>query len=433
MLTEPWEPGRFVGLVRIDALAIAFALLLALAGGVFFATEVTENTEWGEKRVRLTRMFRLLCRLVGCGALLLALFLTHVLAIAGAYVVAVLCLWETARRAVVTVVAVGLLTAGLVLIANQAGVWRYNLEGAGLGLNSLAFALLLAATITGSGLWQLVSGSARIAIHPLLLIAWHYPLLRLFSMGPWNEGWSLAALLLGGSAALWAVWRATMNMQPLPWLLLHYSGLALIGTGLASGLGVALALVSLACIVVLLIGVTDAPRPSADDRRQVMAAERHLALGLDQALLSPAIPFTLPFATLWLAISGAFAGGSSLLAALLWAGGLLQVLAVRALAGQTSSRWRLWLAASLSLLLGVTAPGWMGWLLQPIIGQLQAGLTPYGDVGLWPWAGLFALDAARQPVATLPSFALALLMLVIGALVWVGLRLWHWRRATTDD
>jgi len=57
------------------------------------------------------------------------------------------------------------------------------------------------------------------------------------------------------------------------------------------------------------------------------------------------------------------------------------------------------------------------------VAQLQAGLTPFGAIELWSWAGLIALDAARQPVATMPSLALAALMVILSALCWVALRL----------
>ena len=58
-----------------------------------------------------------------------------------------------------------------------------------------------------------------------------------------------------------------------------------------------------------------------------------------------------------------------------------------------------------------------------VVAQLQGGLTPFGEIELWPWAGLIAFDAARQPVATLPSLALVGLMLILSALCWVALRL----------
>jgi hypothetical protein len=414
----PWEPGRLVGFVRIDALTLWFALLLGLAAFASFALARSSSRtaiDW-------------VLRVSGLATLLAAFCLTHYLAIAAAYLVATLLLTQPRSLFPIlySLLPAVLLAAGLSLIANQAGVWRYNLDGAGLGLNSAAFACVLAATIYGAGHWRVVVVNDRAAAQPLLVLAWHYPLLRLFSLGPWNEGWSLATLLLAGATALWAIWRATGAEQPLPWLVLHYAGLALLGIGLATGAGVALALVSLLCVPLLLVSFSQV------DQR-LTGSPAHPLIGSLLWFLTPAIPFGLPFATLWLAISAAFSGGSSLLAALLWAGGLLHVLALWRARTSLVASWRLWFAAGSSLLLGLAAPGWITLLVQPVIAQLQAGLTPYGDVGLWPWAGLFALDAARQPVATLPSLALAVLMLVIGALVWVGLRLWGWRRVTGDE
>jgi hypothetical protein len=79
--------------------------------------------------------------------------------------------------------------------------------------------------------------------------------------------------------------------------------------------------------------------------------------------------------------------------------------------------------AAISVALGVGAPAAMGWLIQPLVDQLQGGLTPYGGVNIWPWVGLASSDAANTPVASLPSFAIALLMLVLGALAYVIARL----------
>jgi hypothetical protein len=79
-------------------------------------------------------------------------------------------------------------------------------------------------------------------------------------------------------------------------------------------------------------------------------------------------------------------------------------------------------AVGLGIGLGIGSPLIVTALIQPIIAQLQGGLTPYGDLVLWPWLGLQVLDAARTPVALLPSFALLALMLVMGALAWLMVR-----------
>lgn len=68
-----------------------------------------------------------------------------------------------------------------------------------------------------------------------------------------------------------------------------------------------------------------------------------------------------------------------------------------------------------------------------MVAQLQGGLTPFGEVTLWPWAGLLALNAARQPVATLPSLALAGLMVILAALAWLATQLRFVRRRNETD
>ena len=89
--------------------------------------------------------------------------------------------------------------------------------------------------------------------------------------------------------------------------------------------------------------------------------------------------------------------------------------------------------AAISLVLGAAAPAAMTWLIQPVVDQLQGGLAPYGSVNIWPWIGLASSDAANTPVATLPSLAIALLMLVLGALVYVIVRLAAPRGDEEDD
>jgi hypothetical protein len=72
-------------------------------------------------------------------------------------------------------------------------------------------------------------------------------------------------------------------------------------------------------------------------------------------------------------------------------------------------------------------------LIRPVAAQLQGGLTPYGDVNIWPWVGLATSDAAHTQVTTLPSIAIALLMLVLAALVYVVARLYETRGGGGQD
>ncbi|NJN15165.1 MAG: hypothetical protein HC822_02110 [Oscillochloris sp.] len=145
-------------------------------------------------------------------------------------------------------------------------------------------------------------------------------------------------------------------------------------------------------------------------------------------LQSAAVPFSLPFTTAWAAVAGALAGGLSLLAGTFWFAALLAALpparmAVAPAVHDSPPPPLRWIAAGLSLFGGVAAPAITSFLIEPLITQLQAGLTPFGDLALWPWAGLISLNSARQTVATLPSLALAVLMLVLAALAWLLTRL----------
>src|SRR6185436_15688372 len=76
-----------------------------------------------------------------------------------------------------------------------------------------------------------------------------------------------------------------------------------------------------------------------------------------------------------------------------------------------------------SVVLGVGAPPIARLLILPVVAQMQGGLTPFGDLNVWPWVGVAAGDAAHTQVTTLPSIAIALLMLVLSALVYVVARL----------
>jgi hypothetical protein len=68
-----------------------------------------------------------------------------------------------------------------------------------------------------------------------------------------------------------------------------------------------------------------------------------------------------------------------------------------------------------SIALGALAPPVVALLIQPVVAQLQAGLTPYGNLSVSPWIGLALLDSGSRGVTTAPLLAAALLMVVIGA------------------
>jgi hypothetical protein len=128
-------------------------------------------------------------------------------------------------------------------------------------------------------------------------------------------------------------------------------------------------------------------------------------------------------------VGASVAGGVALLAGVAWLAALLHGLAV-ALWPDAALAQRPPLAAGVaSLVLGVGAPPIVRLLILPAVAQLQGGLTPFGDVNIWPWVGVAASDSAHTQVATLPSVAIALLMLVLAALVYVVARLRQIRQA----
>ena len=107
---------------------------------------------------------------------------------------------------------------------------------------------------------------------------------------------------------------------------------------------------------------------------------------------------------------------------------LLHGLAVARLTGENRAepvpaQRPLLVAGIASVVIGVGAPPIARLLILPVVAQLQGGLTPFGDLNIWPWVGVAASDAAHTQVTTLPSIAIALLMLVLTALVYVVARL----------
>ncbi len=306
--------------------------------------------------------------------------------------------------------------AGLALVGMTGGAWNYGAPLAGAGLNSVSFALILVAALLALDAPAL-AGERALAGTPMVASGCLYVLVRLFSLGPWNLGWLFAALLMGGLVAFWAAWRAALAPaeQSAPWLNLSLSGMAITGVGLGSAAGLTVAGYVLLLWPVLRLGLE---RPVAGTR----------ALWL----LSAAVPLSGPFVAGWLAIAAATAGGLPALAVVLWLAALLMALPPARLAlapaVSSSSDGRVWLAAGCSAGLGLGAPLLLMALLAPVTVQLEGGLTPFGEIVVWPWAGLIvAFDTTRQPVATLPSLALVGLMLVLSALCRVALRLFALR------
>lgn len=423
----PIAPGRAAGLLRADGLSALIVIVAAGHGLVSLALGYLKH-------------WRLAARAV---LLVLAVLVGHLAAI-GALLLGLAALRERAegeRRGWEWLL--GLLPAlcaalGLGLVGASAGEWRYGAPAAGSGLNSLSFGLLLLGALLGYGAAALPKGLPP-ASEPFVALGSIYGLLRLFSLGPWNIGWLFAALLAGGAVALWAAWAAAAAppTEGAAWTGLYLGGLALAGAGLGSGAGLTMAGYALLLGPVLRLGLSDAAPHRA------------------HWLLSAAVPLSAPFVLAWMAVAAAAAGGITALAAALWAAALLMALpsarlalaakgpgslpsqegagepgasGLSAVAGSVARLWqapgqRQLAAAGLSGVLGVGSPLVVAGLLRPMVAQLQGGLTPFGEIELWPWAGLIAFDAARQPVATLPSLALVALMLILAALCWVALRL----------
>jgi hypothetical protein len=257
----------------------------------------------------------------------------------------------------------------------------------------------------------------------VLTIAWFYPLVRLYNLGPWNLGWSFATLLLSGALAGWcAVSAFTQPDRQLRTarLIASYQGMALAGLGLGTSVGIAAACFGLLAILLLSAGVFG----DLLEQRQIAASNHPPGTSLIAWLLGGVFPFTAPFVAVWMLIGASVAAGVPLLAGIAWLVALLNGLTITLWGMARPVRPRSALAlAALSVVLGVGAPLIVRVVIQPVVAQLQGGLTPYGDIAIWPWVGLAANDAAHIQVTTLPSIAIALLMLVLAALVYLLVRL----------
>lgn len=318
------------------------------------------------------------------------------------------------------------------------GVWDYSARNAGEALQSWVFALSLGATLLGSHSllrhslpdWlrlrspQTEAQSAALAWpNSLFGLAWLYPLLRLYSFGPWNNGWSLASLLLGCALCVWSLSQSFQARTSLAETGLVYGwiGLAIATAGLGSAAGVSAALIGLICVVWL--------------QSALIVLEKSHNQPVQLWLISGAVPITLPFVAVWLAMSAALGAGVLLAAGVFWLLGLGNAITILRLAPkqtgeQAQLTWRsLWqgsgLFASLSLVLGLWMPGLLDQIILPVARQLQGGLTPYGDLTVWPWLGISAVNSGRQPIAALPSMLLAGLMVILCALAWLTARLFE--------
>lgn len=273
-------------------------------------------------------------------------------------------------------------------------------------LTAPIFLLLLAGSYAGLGGYPLGlrrerSDPLRLALQPI----WLLPLLRAIAWGPWNSGWALAVLLLGGATALWsgtaALW-AIADDERIERLAGTWLGMALAASGLLTTVGT------------------------------ISVLWQVLTYGVSLGLLwtrrwrwwAAPLPLSASFVASWLVQGATAASGTALLAAALWLATLFSGIAVFRLPRDPATRSRTaTILLGLTLLLGVLVPLPVRYLLNPAVEQLQAGLTPFGLIDVWPWIGLAALDAGQRRVAVLPSIAVAALALVAAALVWLIARL----------
>ena len=94
-------------------------------------------------------------------------------------------------------------------------------------------------------------------------------------------------------------------------------------------------------------------------------------------------------------IGASVAGGVALLAGVAWLAALLHGLTVALWNGAVpaAARRPLLVAGATSVVLGVGAPPIVRLLILPVVEQLQGGLTPFGDLNIWPWVGVAASDS----------------------------------------
>jgi hypothetical protein len=298
------------------------------------------------------------------------------------------------------------LVAGLALTLR--GAVRYDAPTAGAALDSLVFWCTLLAAVVPALPLAVPDVHADDPCAGVVRVLCLYPLTRLFTLGPWNEGWSLAAMLLGGGAACWAA-MAALTRPTLPARMLaaqrFFLGLALGALGLASSAGIVACCYAFLCYALLCAAPLVGVRP-----RWVRWA------------MAGALPFSAPFMASWLAIGAAAATGATALAGVLWLAALLRGVALLLEQPTENDSTNAALGGGL-VAVGVLAPPIVAYLIQPIVDQLQGGLTPYGNLSIAPWVGLALLNSGSQAITTAPTLAAAGLMVVLVALVFLLARL----------
>jgi hypothetical protein len=84
------------------------------------------------------------------------------------------------------------------------------------------------------------------------------------------------------------------------------------------------------------------------------------------------------------------------------------------------------------LALGIAAPQIVYYGIQPVVEQLQGGLTAYGNLSAARWIGLEMADSASRVVITAPILAAAPLLVVLAAVCVLLTRFWPQLSAGLD-
>ena len=406
LLSVAREQPLVFGTLRLDGLSLFFMLLVVIA----------PLLRWDSSpRTAL---------LIALAVLALTSRLTPVIALAGGVAAAIAMPHSSRLRDLVAVwhiaAAIACLVIGYGLLATRGALW-YDERNAGAALDSLAFwfVLLAAALPLWAGSGEKTSGVISASPLPVLFL---YPLVRLYSLGPWNPGWALATALFGGALALRHAAGALVRPAPVAYSLsAMLAAMALASFGLSSGAGIAAG-----CYAAL--------------TSVLRIADKQATAGVG--------PLALVFVAGWMAVGAAVAGGIAALAGALWAAALLAALALTLrfenlnkkpdLSYKTKktplatfvpfvSSW--FTLRSLFLITAILAPFVVAWLIEPAVAQLQGGLTPYGDIRIWPWIGLAFVNSAQVQIAVLPSVAVAVLMVVLVSIVFLLTRL----RSQSED
>ncbi len=411
------EPLTLPPLAYLDALGAFFVFAVWAGAALWLTLRAPAEQGW---RFWLTALVLTATFVTSWTPLIIAVYvsiaLIHTLpAPRGALTVAL-------RRAIVPLLAAAALAIGYGALAWR-GARTFDAPLAGAALDSFVFwfVLLAAAIPLLPPVGRLDADTDEKSSLNLFAYAWFYPLMRLYTLAPWNEGWSFATMTLGGGAMIWltlGALTATTRARRAACNRRRFLALALAGIGLSNGAGLAAG--CYAALVYLLLVVTEETEP--DMEANTGATVWGFPSSVPSWLLSGAIPLTAPFIATWMIVGAGAAGGVTMLAAVAWLTMLIGALPVVIDPPAIASRRR-WFGGAISLALGVTSPLTLYLLIQPVIEQLQGGLSVYGDVNVWPWVGLAMVNSARTGITALPTIGAAGLMVVLSALVYLLSRL----------